>query len=748
MSDASTKDLYRLECAALPEGARVAGFVATEGLSTLHRLSVGILTSGAEIDLGAARGQAATLIVTTGADEPFVFHGIVAEASLRHAWAGQALFELVIVPSVWLLTLTHYCRVFVDRTVPEIIETLLQDSGLSSKDYELRLQERYEPHFHTCQYKESRWAFLSRLMEREGLYYFFEHEQGADKLVITDHRSFHQPLRTRAVRYVPLSGSDEAMSSEALSLFTSRSRALPRAVKLRDFDYLKPGLDVSTEQTVWEEAAAMQVHLGEHDFRTPEGGKGKARALAEALEARELTYQGRGRVFGLRAGYRFTLEEHPLDAMNREYLAVGVRHQGVQAAESALVRELLGITTEDDYRVEVDAIDAAVQWRCPKRTPVPRISSVERAFVDGPADSEYAQIDEHGRYKVKLHFDIDDSDLWDGEASTWIRMLQPHGGGTEGFHFPLRKQTEVLILFLGGDPDRPVIAGAVPNATQPSPVTSKNHTQNVIQTGGASRIEIEDQDGKRYVDIYTPPKNTYIHLGIPHDEHTHNIVFNTEGNQLVNIGGNRDIEVGGPQNEHVVGDVTETYDANHTVFVSGTLTHTVMTDVTEQYTGLHDTTVSGVRKETVTGAVTEQYDTQSTTVSGARSIEAGATKELYSSLDLFVGGSHNMSSGPVTWKAAGVSIETPTWDVKTPKDIWSFCDVEYVGSKKTELAAVAMAATGLKAEACGVAFSASLYAGIRAATNNKKAGANIETEGTDAKTSGLKSFVTGMFSVA
>lgn len=742
-----SKDLYRLDCAALPGDARVAGFVATEGLSTLYRLSVGVLTGGEGIDLGEARGEKATLAIDTGGGEPFQFHGIVAEASLRHAWDGQALFELVIVPNAWLLTLTHYCRVFVDRTVPEIIETILGDSGLGDEDYELRLQETYAPHFHTCQYKESRWAFLSRLMEREGLYYFFEHGDGAEKLIVTDHRSFHRPLRTEGVRYVPLSGGDDAMSTEALRLFTSRSRALPQAVKLRDFDYLKPGLDVSNDQSVWDEAAMMQVHLGEHDFRTPDGGKPKARALAEALKARALTYQGRGRAFGLRAGYRFSLEEHPLDNMNREYLAVGLRHQGVQAADSELVRELLGITTGEDYRVEVDAIDSGVQWRAPKRTPVPRISSVERAFVDGPADSEYAQIDEHGRYKVKLHFDIDDNDLWDGEASTWIRMLQPHGGSTEGFHFPLRKQTEVLILFLGGDPDRPVIAGAVPNATQPSPVTSKNHTQNVLVTGGASRIEIEDQDGKRYVDISTPPKNTYIHLGIPHDEHTHNIVFNTEGNQLVNIGGNRDIEVGGPQNEHVVGDVTETYDANHTVFVSGKLTHTVMTDVEEQYTGLHETTVSGVRKETVTGAVTEQYDTQATTVSGDLSITAGDT-----SLDF---GSTSIAWHTTTGRIAsldltipgGATITTPNWDVKNPNQSWKSAqfkvfgaDVEWSASKKIEIVGLSVGATVSKFEATGMARGVTGF-------KNEYTGADFSFNGVSLDNNSLKTINAGLTSV-
>ena len=125
-----------------------------------------------------------------------------------------------------------------------------------------------------------------------------------------------------------------------------------------------------------------------------------------------------------------------------------------------------------------------------------------------------------------------------------------------------------LVTFvMGGDPDQPVIAGVVPNALRVSPVTSANHTHNVIQTGSNNRVEMEDLKDKQYIDISTPPKDTRIHLGEPHGEHGAYIVFNTEGNQLVNIGGNRDVEVGGSLKEHVKGDVTWNYDGHHKLTV-------------------------------------------------------------------------------------------------------------------------------------------------------------------------------------
>ena len=124
-----------------------------------------------------------------------------------------------------------------------------------------------------------------------------------------------------------------------------------------------------------------------------------------------------------------------------------------------------------------------------------------------------------------MRFAFDESALGDGKASTRVRMMQPHGGGVEGWHFPLRKGTEVLFTFLGGDPDRPVIAGVVPNALTPSPVTAGNHTKNVIQTGGRNRLELEDKAGQERITLSTPHSNTYLRMGAPNDraqlDHVH-----------------------------------------------------------------------------------------------------------------------------------------------------------------------------------------------------------------------------------
>lgn len=224
--------------------------------------------------------------------------------------------------------------------------------------------------------------------------------------------------------------------------------------------------------------------------------------------------------------------------------------------------------------------------------------------MDGPADSPYAQIDAQGRYNVKFKFD--ESSLRSGKASTFVRMLQPHGGNPEGFHFPLRKGTEVVISFLGGDPDRPVISGVVPNAVTPSPVTSANHTKNVVQTGGENRIEMEDLSGAQYVDISSPPEKTFVHLGAPHGPHHHNWVISTTGNGLVNTGGDRNITVGGDQTEDVKGDLTEDYHSNQTTHVYASFRETIDGSSTQTIHSGSTQTIEAGETRDVTGGMTDR----------------------------------------------------------------------------------------------------------------------------------------------
>jgi type VI secretion system secreted protein VgrG len=506
--------LYSIESDALPRDAHVVAFTGHEALSELYAFHIGMQTSDAHFDPTAALRAPAKLELHLGPDaKPYFISGILSAVELLHQAEGKALYRLTLGPRLWNLTQTLHSRVFTDLSIVDVIAKVLGGANLARGSYfELKLIGRYGVRDHVTQYQESDFAFISRWMEREGLYYFFEQTAGGEKLVITDSISPHAGLSSGTVRYLP-TGAADTMTPEALTLFTARHAALPHDVLLTDYDYLKPALDLSGAHTV-DDKGVGQLQIYGENLVSPSEAARYAQVRAQELQAQRLTFRGEGRVFHLRPGCRFQLDGHPSEALDgKGYLVTALEHLGNQSATDSRTQRLLGVSElpNEEYLVRLAAVRDDVQVRSGRRHPWPRIDGYELADICGEATSDYAQIDEHGRYKCRIFFD--ESELADGKATTWIRMMQPHGGGTEGFHFPLRKGTEVALFFLGGDPDRPVIAGAVPNAIKQSPINRSNHSKNVLQTGGGSLLEIEDQAGSECIHLSTPHSGTHIRLG-------------------------------------------------------------------------------------------------------------------------------------------------------------------------------------------------------------------------------------------
>ncbi len=532
-------DFISISSSALPDDTRVAAFRATEAISRPYEVEVFLLAPSEGLELGDGIGAKAKLILDRADDKlpPFYFSGVFASLELLHEADNRALVRGVIVPRIWQLSLSQHSRIFTKMSLPEIIEAVLGDNALSGDDYELRLG-KYAKEEHVCQYRESDLAFLSRWMEREGIYYFFEHTEDGEKLILCDDKSYDKDPIGTPVRYHPQAGGDMSAGASFRS-FRCRHSTLPANVKLKDYDYAKPNLDVCGLAPVSDSGTAEVSIYGDRFF-SPSEGKRLAQLLAESYKAREVLYQATGTRLHLRPGHVFELEDHPRVPFNAEYVAIEVTHWGNQATGGRGFREFIALEHDDVYLVELTAIPSKTQYRAQRTTPWPRIYGYENGLVDGSADSEYAQIDDQGRYLVKFKFD--ESSLKNGKASTFVRMMQPHGGAVEGFHFPLRKGTEVVFNFLGGDPDRPVIAGVVPNVLTPSPVTSANHTRNVVQTGGRNRLELEDLAGQQRVTMSTPHENSHLLMGYPNAGH--HFILQTDRNVLLNAGQNFDLRVG------------------------------------------------------------------------------------------------------------------------------------------------------------------------------------------------------------
>ncbi|WP_437970165.1 type VI secretion system tip protein TssI/VgrG [Sorangium sp. So ce260] len=582
-------DLITFSSSILQGPARVVGFRGVEAISRPYRFEIFLsIPSESEDDTDFAEmvGAKARLSIDRQDDinPPYVFTGVLAGVDLVHEFGGRALLRAVLVPRLWGLTLSKHSRIFTKKSVPDVIRLVLEENGITGGDVELNLGS-HETEEHICQYRESDFDFISRWMEREGIYYYFEHTEDGEKLILCDDRSYPaEPLRA-PVRYHPQTGEDRSASA-SFRTFSCQHGALPSRVKLKDYDYVRPHFPLSGAAPV-SQYGTGEISLHGERFFSADAGKRLAQLRAEEYLAREAVYQATGSRLHLRSGYTFELEDHPRARFNAKYLAVELRHHGNQSAGHTDFEELAGLAHEEVYFVEVSAIPAATQFRAESRTAWPRIYGYENGTVDGSASSEYAQIDEHGRYLVKFKFD--EASPRDGSGSTYVRMMQPHGGGVEGFHFPLRRGTEVVLSFLGGDPDRPVISGVVPNVLTPSPVTSGNHTKNVIQTGGRNRLELEDQAGAQRITLSTPYSNSYVRMGSPNKGHE--LIGKTDGNILLDAGQKMDFLVGDSWTSTVEnditttatsGDITTTASAGNitTTATAGTLTETAKGDVT------------------------------------------------------------------------------------------------------------------------------------------------------------------------
>ncbi len=787
-------DLFTFSSSALPDDVRVLNFRLVEAINAPYELLVHFLVGTADdVDLADAIGAKATLVADRGDGGAHMqWGGLLAHIEHLHQVEKGAIFGALVVPPLWFLQQGEHSRVFTKLPLNKFVTKVLEEAGFTSSDFELRLNADPPEEEHVCQYRESDLAFIQRWFEREGLFYFFEQSDDGPKMVITD-RTPTESLRDKPVRYFPSFG-DDVSSQEAIQRFRATRASTLRAIRLRDYDYMKPTLDVKGKADASSNGSMELLRFGDRFF-APGDGDRLAKVRAEALLAREELYVATGTAMLLRAGYVFELESHPRGPLNKKYLATRLEHVGVESSIDEEVAKFLGVNAHETYRVEIQAVDAALPYRAPLTTPWPRISGQEVALVDGPANSEYAQLDDAGRYLVKFMFDENRSD--DGKASTRVRMMQPHAGTPEGFHFPLRKGTEVVVIFLGGDPDRPVIAGAIPNALTPSPVTAKNHTHNIVITGGRNHIDMEDKDGSQYVNICTPSEKTEIHMGAPKDWKDigknastvrANLGEHTDGTGAFSFGGDWRINVGAEKEEHVVSNVIEDYDAQVDETYKGPKNETVTNKVTEKFNSGHETAVKGLRKVTITGAMEEKVTagltqtintgrTQTITGGDTQTISGGRTQTVNGALvchwttsaaldgpDLSIdfgkvqitgktnlglksadtkfnlgiwdvkAGVTTWKNGAITWDAPSASLTIPNWENKSAST-WQ----TGVNAQTAYVFTMAIAGVAIAIAPVNIGIVPALNVALKAFYLENK-GISIATSGMKARVSGLTAF--------
>ncbi|MFO0612733.1 MAG: type VI secretion system tip protein TssI/VgrG [Polyangiaceae bacterium] len=793
-------DLFTLKCDKISDHALV-GFRGKETISRPYEFQF-YFTVPIGTDVKQAIGARATIRGARRDSEPVIFHGVIAQVALLHQPTNQsrradtdrALYRALLVPRLWLARRFQRSHVFTGKNVKEFLQETLEAAGLVSDEFRFDFDAGSHPTEELIvQYRESHLHFFDRWCEREGLYYYFEQKEDAanEVLVIVEDKAKHQPFPgTGKVGYFPVHG-DDATAPEGLHDLGANTRWLPKTVTLADYDYLNPTHLLTADSEVTKDGAGVIRDYGYRMFLDAEA-KRLSKIKAESIGCRETTLHGSGTRLGPRAGYTLTLEPRPDAIEQEEWLAIEVEHTATVRPSPGIAR-LTGLSSTHVYGMKLLAIPADVQYRAPQTTEWPRIHGFENGVIMGDAESPYAQIDDEGRYLVRFAFDA--SDLADGKVSTRIRMLQPHGGTKEGHHFPLRKGTEVMVGFLGGDPDRPFIAGVVPNAQKPSVVVQRNYTQNIIRTGSNNELVLEDLQGKEYVYMHTPNQNAGLYMGQPSprafvdpDSAKPGLETTIDGAQVsfhLNTDGSAGLSVGGSMWTDITSNECIFVGENVSHGYAGTFKLQVGGNTTEHYYADHSITVDTTRTETVVGTVGETYGPLSTTVNGNAQLEIQSTflhkvgaknDDNYGSWGTWVKGGWTGDATQVGWTVGGdVKIEASALAlIKAPTVHFNVSDkfsntakpkalklspitVDFYGTKtstitmkfdvvgvslgatavKTETVKVSMSRTGAKAEATGLSAG---YTGIKfdkGGSSNSVFLGEVKIEGLSMKTGGF-----------
>ena len=495
----------------------VVTFSGTEALSRPYEFVVNLSSEETDIDLSAVLRSPATLVVQRG-DEAVPVNGVLAAFEQLHQANRRTFYRAVLVPRLWYLGMNRDSRVFLNRKVPDVIEEVLKASGLTTQDYELALtRTTYGPREYICQYQETSLAFLSRWMEREGIYYYFEQTEDREKLVVTDSRSRHARMPGLAtLAYSPASGLIPEQE-EVVAALVCRQQVLPKNVVLRDYNYLTPSVDVKGENQV-DANGRGEVYLFGEDFEDTSQGRDLAQIRAEEYLCREAVWHGEATAPAMSPGHLFDLKKHFRDSFNQAYLITEVEHRGAQGGTL-----LSGFTdanrpdpVEPGYSNRFACIPASVQFRPERRTGRPVVRGSQTAVVVGPA-SEQVYTDEHGRVKVQFHWDRQGQH--DENSSFWVRVSQVWAGaGWGAMHIPHIGQ-EVIVGFIEGDPDRPIVMGRVYNQDNIPPLNKAplklpdDRMKSVIRDDCGNEMVFDSTPGSANIAFFNPDGHAIIKAG-------------------------------------------------------------------------------------------------------------------------------------------------------------------------------------------------------------------------------------------
>ncbi|PBP34561.1 type VI secretion system tip protein TssI/VgrG [Pseudomonas syringae] len=515
-------------------------FSGSESLSRLFELNLALLSQRSDVKLKSLIGRPATVEIELADGSIRYINGYVNRFSIQGSDGGLSRYSAVLGPWLWMLTCRFDTRTFQDKTVQDVLTEVFGSYGAFPK-YEFRLSKSLKNHSYVTQYRESDFNFVQRLLENEGLFYYFEHTADSHVMVVVDDSSTLVPLAEQPqIRFHTASVTETA---DSITQWSATRQLQSGKISVRTFDYRQPNnaLPVSMQSMNQQgDIDSFEIYdfPGQYTHGNYEDGEAMVRSRIEALELLGKTFYGDSNCRAMKPGYTFELTQHyEHDAgtsENRQFLIISVDHVG---SNNYLTGDQAG------YLNKFVCVRKKIAYRPQLATRRPSINGPQTAIIVGPPGEEI-YTDEMGRVKVQFHWDRNGQ--FDDKSSCWVRVAQSGASGGFGSIQIPRVGDEVVVVFLDGNPDRPLIMGSLYNSQNTPPWSlPANKTQSGFLTrsmkgdgGTANFFRFEDKAGAEQL--------------IMHAER--NMDTEIEVDETHKVGNNRTMTVDGRQTEIIKKD--------------------------------------------------------------------------------------------------------------------------------------------------------------------------------------------------
>lgn len=580
----------------------LAGFKGTEAISKLFNFQLTLLSEDHNIAFEDIVGQPVTLTMNLADGEIRYLNGIISDFTQGRGGDEDggsdtlfSFYKATMVPWFWLLTRTTDSRIFQNITAPDIVKQIFTEKGFT--DFKMEVHHTYEEREYCVQYQETDFNFVSRLLEDEGIFYFFEHEDGKHTLVMADTPEDHKPCPHQETAIYQTTGGG-AMDEDVVTGLEIRQQITPDKYTLNDYHFKTPATSLAVESTSQEALAPTELEIYDYPgcYTKRSVGEQKSNLRMQEHETQIATLKGTSVCRAFFSGSRFEIREHYRDDISDEsYVLTAIRHE---ASEEGSYRGASNrsLDTEFFYANHFECIPFSVPFRPARVTPRPVMKGSQTAIVSGPAGEEI-YTDEHGRVKVQFHWDREGKG--DENSSCWIRAGQLWAGIGYGAVYIPRIGQEVIVDFLEGDPDQPIIMGCVYHGTNTPPYDlPAEKTKSLIKSlsslggGGFNEIRFEDKKGEEQIFVHAE-KNQDVRVKndafewIGNDRHLiikNNQKEHVENNRQELVGADHMEKIGKDRHLKVKGKEAKAVDESHSFTVKGDVIEVFKSNHSEQVT--------------------------------------------------------------------------------------------------------------------------------------------------------------------